>query len=184
MTTLDRLKSFKNLIIFFIKNQLRHWVLCTELRSKFWQVSMWIQYDYYPQTQVFMNFLGNWFSSTLITNGYTYLKNVSRIINQVNITSTKLVCLASLTVTTAWTSSISFCFSSSSKFIYHLANLVFPALFWINMNLICELKQKGDINLLITCNFRVEWKSILIVNRDQECNLDIPSVRRPFEYFW
>lgn len=52
-------------------------------------------------------------------------------------TSTKFVCLASRTVTTAWTSSISFCFSSSSKFIYHLANLVFPARFWIRMKRIC-----------------------------------------------
>lgn len=49
-------------------------------------------------------------------------------------TSTKLVCLASRTVTTAWTSSISFCFSSSSKFMYHFASLVLPALFWIKMN--------------------------------------------------
>ena len=37
--------------------------------------------------------------------------------------STKLVCFWSRTVTTAWTSSISFCFSSSSKFMYHLASL-------------------------------------------------------------
>lgn len=44
------------------------------------------------------------------------------------------MCLASLTVTTAWTSSISFCFSSSSKFMYHFASRVFPALFWIKMN--------------------------------------------------
>lgn len=50
------------------------------------------------------------------------------------ITSTKFVCFASLTVTTAWTSSINFCFSSSSKFMYHFASLVFPALFWIRMN--------------------------------------------------
>ena len=49
-------------------------------------------------------------------------------------TSTKLVCLASLTVTTACTSSMSFCFSSSSKFMYHLASLVLPALFWIRIN--------------------------------------------------
>ena len=55
-------------------------------------------------------------------------------------TSTKLVCLASLTVTTACTSSISFCFSSSSKCIYHLANRVFPARFWINMKRICSKK--------------------------------------------
>merc|ERR1711997_93703 len=50
--------------------------------------------------------------------------------------STKFVCFASRTVTTACTSSISFCFSSSSKFMYHLASLVFPALFWIITNLI------------------------------------------------
>lgn len=49
-------------------------------------------------------------------------------------TSTKLVCLASLTVTTACTSSINFCFSSSSKCMYHLASLVFPARFWIRIN--------------------------------------------------
>lgn len=49
-------------------------------------------------------------------------------------TSTKFVCLASLTVTTAWTSSISFCFSSSSKFMYHFARRVLPALFWIRIN--------------------------------------------------
>ena len=53
-------------------------------------------------------------------------------------TSTKFVCLASLTVTTACTSSINFCFSSSSKFIYHLASRVFPARFWIRMNRICN----------------------------------------------
>ena len=39
-------------------------------------------------------------------------------------------------VTKAWTSSISFCFSSASKLLYHLAKRVLPALFWINMNLI------------------------------------------------
>ena len=49
-------------------------------------------------------------------------------------TSTKLVCLASRTVTTAWTSSISFCFSSSSKCMYHLAKRVLPARFWIKIN--------------------------------------------------
>ena len=62
--------------------------------------------------------------------------------------STKFVCFASLTVTMEWTlidhyhpldykitymcintSSISFCFSSSSKWMYHLASLVFPARF-------------------------------------------------------
>ena len=53
-------------------------------------------------------------------------------------TSTKLVCLASLTVTRAWTSSMSFCFSSSSKFMYHFASLVLPARFWIKMNRICK----------------------------------------------
>lgn len=49
------------------------------------------------------------------------------------VTSTKLVCFASRTVTTACTSSISFCFSSSSKFMYHLARRVLPARFCINM---------------------------------------------------
>lgn len=48
-------------------------------------------------------------------------------------TSTKLVCLASRTVTTAWTSSMSFCFSSSSKFMYHFASRVLPARFCIKM---------------------------------------------------
>lgn len=48
-------------------------------------------------------------------------------------TSTKLVCFASLTVTTACTSSMSFCFSSSSKFMYHLAKRVLPARFCIRM---------------------------------------------------
>lgn len=52
-------------------------------------------------------------------------------------TSTKLVCLASRTVTTAWTSSISFCFSSSSNCMYHLASLVFPARFWMRIKRIC-----------------------------------------------
>ena len=41
-----------------------------------------------------------------------------------------------LPVTRAWTSSISFCFSSASKLLYHFASLVFPARFWISMNLI------------------------------------------------
>lgn len=49
------------------------------------------------------------------------------------ITSTKLVCLASRTVTTACTSSISFCFSSSSNCMYHLARRVLPARFWMRM---------------------------------------------------
>ena len=53
---------------------------------------------------------------------------------RVSVTSTKLVCLASLTVTTACTSSISFCFSSSSNCMYHLARRVLPARFWIRMN--------------------------------------------------
>lgn len=53
------------------------------------------------------------------------------------VTSTKLVCLASRTVTTACTSSISFCFSSSSNCMYHLARRVFPARFWIRMKRIC-----------------------------------------------
>ena len=51
-----------------------------------------------------------------------------------SLTSTKFVCFASLTVTRAWTSSISFCFSSSSKFMYHFARRVFPARFWIKIN--------------------------------------------------
>ena len=54
------------------------------------------------------------------------------------LTATKLVCLASLTVTMECTSSISFCFSSSSKCMYHLARRVLPALFWIKMNRICS----------------------------------------------
>ena len=45
------------------------------------------------------------------------------------LTATKLVCFASLTVTKAWTSSINFCFSSSSKCMYHLARRVLPARF-------------------------------------------------------
>ena len=49
------------------------------------------------------------------------------------LTSTKLVCLASLTVTRACTSSMSFCFSSSSNDMYHLASRVLPARFWIRM---------------------------------------------------
>lgn len=49
------------------------------------------------------------------------------------LTSTKFVCLASRTVTTACTSSINFCFSSSSKFMYHLANRVLPARFCIKI---------------------------------------------------
>lgn len=56
-----------------------------------------------------------------------------------NRTSTKLVCFASRTVTTAWTSSISFCFSSSSKFMYHFANRVLPARFWIRMKRIYKI---------------------------------------------
>lgn len=63
------------------------------------------------------------------------------------LTSTKLVCLASRTVTTAWTSSISFCFSSSSKFMYHLASLVFPALFWIRMKRICGEENVHEENV-------------------------------------
>lgn len=61
---------------------------------------------------------------------------LSLVLKQYLFTSTKLVCLASLTVTTAWTSSINFCFSSSSKCMYHFASLVFPARFWIRINLI------------------------------------------------
>ena len=56
-------------------------------------------------------------------------------------TSTKFVCLASLTVTTAWTSSINFYFSSSSKCMYHLASRVLPARFWIKMNRICKGRE-------------------------------------------
>lgn len=59
--------------------------------------------------------------------------NVLRF-TQLGITSTKLVCLASRTVTTACTSSISFCFSSSSKFMYHLARRVLPARFCMSIN--------------------------------------------------
>ena len=39
-------------------------------------------------------------------------------------------------VTRACTSSISFCFSSASKLLYHFARRVFPARFWIKINLI------------------------------------------------
>lgn len=62
-----------------------------------------------------------------------------------NHTSTKLVCLASRTVTTACTSSINFCFSSSSNCMYHLANRVFPARFWIRMKRICRHNQGWPI---------------------------------------
>ena len=41
-----------------------------------------------------------------------------------------------LPVTRAWTSSISFCFSSASKLLYHLASRVLPARFWIKINFI------------------------------------------------
>lgn len=57
-------------------------------------------------------------------------------------TSTKLVCLASLTVTTACTSSINFCFSSSSNCMYHLASRVFPARFWMRIKRICKKQDK------------------------------------------
>ncbi len=59
------------------------------------------------------------------------------------------MCFASRTVTNAWTSSISFCFSSSSKWTYHLASRVFPARFWIKMKRICKKEQKyHEWNLL------------------------------------
>lgn len=59
-----------------------------------------------------------------------------------SVTSTKLVCLASRTVTTACTSSISFCFSSSSNCMYHLARRVLPALFWMRMKRIWGQQEK------------------------------------------
>lgn len=71
-------------------------------------------------------------------------------------TSTKLVCLASLTVTTAWTSSINFCFSSSSNCMYHLASRVFPARFWMRMKRIyvMEIKKKKKRHLLLKSQLR------------------------------
>lgn len=66
--------------------------------------------------------------------------NVLRF-TQLGITSTKLVCLASRTVTTACTSSISFCFSSSSKFMYHLARRVLPARFCMSINRIWKAQE-------------------------------------------
>lgn len=67
------------------------------------------------------------------------------------LTSTKFVCLASRTVTKAWTSSINFCFSSSSKFIYHLASRVFPARFWIKMKRICAESKHEWIKQPMQC---------------------------------
>ena len=60
------------------------------------------------------------------------------------ITSTKLVCLASRTVTTACTSSISFCFSSSSNCMYHLARRVLPARFWMRMKRIWGQREEEE----------------------------------------
>lgn len=68
-------------------------------------------------------------------------------------TSTKLVCLASLTVTTAWTSSINFCFSSSSNCMYHLASRVFPARFWMRIKRIYVMGgKKGKRHLWLIRN--------------------------------
>lgn len=64
------------------------------------------------------------------------------VLNEV-LTATKLVCLASLTVTMECTSSISFCFSSSSKGMYHLARRVFPARFWIRIKRIWGERAGG-----------------------------------------
>ncbi len=47
-------------------------------------------------------------------------------------------------VTSACTSSMSFCFSSASKLLYHLARRVFPARFWIRMNLMGMAGQGGE----------------------------------------
>ena len=67
------------------------------------------------------------------------------------LTATKLVCLASRTVTMACTSSISFCFSSSSKCIYHLARRVLPARFWIKMKRICVCVCVREICVRSVC---------------------------------
>lgn len=91
--------------------------------------------------------------------GTENIEDLSRFILTVVLTSTKLkrtdqfsfivkngtyfVCLASRTVTKEWTSSINFCFSSSWKFINHLARRVLPARFWIRMKrIILEVEGK------------------------------------------
>ena len=55
-------------------------------------------------------------------------------------------------VTRAWTSSMSFCFSSASKLLYHFARRVLPARFWIRMNLI------GILGSWRSCRTRSEGK--------------------------
>lgn len=86
--------------------------------------------------------------------------NLRREAENENVTSTKLVCLASRTVTTAWTSSMSFCFSSSSNCIYHLASLVFPARFWIRMKRIYKSKRKTNTQ----CGWIKKGQGVLFSN--------------------
>ena len=94
------------------------------------------------------------------------LKNSKYLVSkELNQTSTKFVCVWFRTETIAWTSSINFCFSSSSKVMYliewlhpepckeqkpnngtkttndisnHFARRVFPARFWISIKRICK----------------------------------------------
>lgn len=77
-------------------------------------------------------------------------------------TSTKLVCLASLTVTTAWTSSINFCFSSSSNCMYHLASRVFPARFWMRMKRIYVMggEKKGKKKKTFVINQKSQLRKV------------------------